>query len=60
MKFIVLLLLLALPGCTYFGPLSREAIDTYSRAEVEAINLEGQCKQLARTMVQIDRCKVRR
>lgn len=48
---------LALSGCTYLG---RDVIDVYSRAEIDAINIEGQCKLLARNLLQVDRCKVRR
>ena len=32
----------------------------YSRAQVDAINAEAQCKALARNLVQISRCEVRR
>ena len=31
----------------------------YSRAQVDALNAEQQCKLLARNLVQIERCKVR-
>ena len=31
----------------------------YSRAQVDALNAEAQCKLLARNLVQIERCKVR-
>jgi hypothetical protein len=32
----------------------------YTRAEVDAINAEIECRQLARNLVQIARCGVRR
>jgi hypothetical protein len=31
----------------------------YSRAQVDHLNAEAQCKLLARNLVQIERCKVR-
>ena len=34
--------------------------DYYSRAEVDAVNATAQCKALARNLVQISRCDVRR
>jgi hypothetical protein len=32
----------------------------YTRAEIDAINAEAECRRLARTMVQAQRCGVRR
>jgi len=32
----------------------------YDRAEIDAINAEAECRRLARTMVQAQRCGVRR
>jgi hypothetical protein len=34
--------------------------DYYSRSQIDAINAEQQCKLLARNLVQINRCEVRR
>ncbi len=34
--------------------------EVYSRADVDAITAELQCRQLARTMLQAQRCGVRR
>ena len=34
--------------------------DYYTRSQVDAINAEQQCKLLARNLVQINRCEVRR
>lgn len=34
--------------------------DTYSRSEVDAINAEQQCRTLARSTLQAQRCGVRR
>jgi hypothetical protein len=34
--------------------------DYYSRSQVDSINAEQQCKLLARNLVQISRCEVRR
>ena len=57
MRAIVLALLgLALGGCVITD---REQV-YYSRADVDAINAEAQCKQLARNLVQIARCETRR
>jgi hypothetical protein len=38
----------------------REAAMFYTRADVDAITAEMQCKQLARNLVQISRCETRR
>jgi len=34
--------------------------DIYTRADVDAINAELQCRQIARTMLQASRCGIRR
>jgi hypothetical protein len=49
------LLIIPLGGCAW----DREYYP-YSRSEVDAINVETQCKLLARNLVQIARCGVRR
>jgi len=33
---------------------------SYSRAEIDAINAETACRNLARTIVQMERCSIRR
>jgi len=33
---------------------------TYSRYEIDAINAETACRQLARNLIQMERCTVRR
>ena len=35
-------------------------VRTYTRAQVDALNAEAACKALARTLLQIARCEVRR
>ena len=64
---IVLLSLVTLTGCNYFGGLwgGREEIITrpppyYDRAEVDAINAEAECRRLARSQLEMQRCGVRR
>ena len=61
------LLLVLLAGCNYFGNWwgGREEVITrpppyYDRAEVDAINAEAECRRLARTMLEMNRCGVRR
>jgi hypothetical protein len=49
------LLTISLGGCAW----DREYYP-YSRSEVDAINVETQCKLMARNLVQIARCGVRR
>jgi len=56
---LALIALLLLPGCRLHlsdGPVE----ETYSRAEIDAINARTQCRQNARTLVQIMRCDVER
>ena len=59
-KFIVLgMLAMVLSGCITIE--DRYIFnDYYSRSQVDAINAEQQCKALARNLVQINRCEVRR
>ena len=54
--FILGMLALTLGGCMVSD---RETL-VYSAAEVNAINAEAACKQLARSLVQISRCEIRR
>ena len=57
-----------LAGCNYFGNwwgASREEIITrpppyYDRAEIDAINAEAECRRLARSQLEMQRCGVRR
>lgn len=65
---LTVLLALLLTGCNYFGGLwgaSREEIITrpppyYDRAEIDAINAEAECRRLARSQLEVQRCGVRR
>jgi hypothetical protein len=52
---ITLLLALPLAGCVTADP-----VRVYTRAEVDAINAEVACKALARSLLQVARCEVRR
>ena len=61
------LLTLLLSGCSYFGGGwgGRDEIvvrppDLYTRPEIDAINAETQCRTLARTPLQAQRCGIRR
>ena len=62
MRMLVFALPLLLTGCV--TATDREVTawldNYYSRADVDAINAEMACKQLARTLVQISRCANRR
>ena len=52
---------LALSGCvTTDREVSAYLERYYTRADVDAINAEAQCKLLARNLVQVSRCAVRR
>jgi len=53
----VLPIALLLSGCIVTD---REAALFYTRADVDAITAEMQCKQLARNLVQVARCETRR
>ena len=58
-----LLIVLPLGGCLTLE--DRRVLDdymlrTYSRSDVDAINAAAQCKLLARNLVQVSRCGVRR
>jgi len=52
----VLPIALLLSGCIT----DREAALFYTRADVDAITADMQCKQLARNLVQVARCETRR
>jgi hypothetical protein len=62
---------LTLPSCAVFDPFGyrREELrqpalinvpETYTKAEIDAINAEATCKALARNAIQQSRCGVRR
>jgi hypothetical protein len=59
MKVLALALTLALAGCITDQD-ARVLDGYYNRADIDAINAEVQCKAMARTLVQIARCEVRR
>ena len=61
MRMLVFALPLLLTGCvTTDREVTSWLENYYSRADVDAINAEMACKQLARTLVQISRCANRR
>jgi hypothetical protein len=58
-KYIVLGMLSVLGGCIT----AEDRVvfnDYYTRSQVDALNAEQQCKLLARNLVQVARCDVRR
>ena len=61
MKYILLITLaLTLSGCLTDREVLYLQTQHYSRADIDAINAEAECKRLARTLVQIHRCSNRR
>lgn len=71
MYALLIVLSLSLSGCgnfrNSFGVNGEDAAvvitkppDLYTRAEVDALNAELQCRQLARSMLQAQRCGIRR
>jgi hypothetical protein len=59
MKMLVLgMLALTLGGCVTDQDVAYLASNYYSRADVDAIAAEMQCRQLARDLVQVARCNV--
>jgi hypothetical protein len=65
MKALALLLLLLLPACAVVGPppvveraplIIEPTIGIYSKAEIDAINAENECRRIARTVLQAIRC----
>jgi len=68
MRLILLgMLVLPIGGCwVYERPLYERqltvepTVGIYSKSEVDAINAEAECKRMARNLVQIARCEVRR
>jgi hypothetical protein len=59
-RLLLLGMLLLLPGCVSDRDWLLISDSFYSRAQVDAINAEAQCKALARNLVQISRCETRR
>ena len=62
---LILLGMLVLPigGCWVYERPSmtvEPTIGIYSKSEIDAINAETECKRMARNLVQISRCEVRR
>ena len=56
-----ILIVLPLAGCvTTDREVSAYLERYYTRADVDAINAEMACRQLARNLVQVSRCAVRR
>jgi hypothetical protein len=55
-----LLIVLPLAGCVTDQDVTYLAANFYNRADVDAINAEVACKQMARNLVQISRCETRR
>ena len=74
MRVVVVLMLLLITSCGVFrnsittGATDEEGNEVvvirppkvYSRADVDAINAETQCRSLARNMLEMQRCGVRR
>jgi hypothetical protein len=61
MKPLLIILPLLLGGCVTTDREVSAYLDRYyTRADVDAINAETACRQLARNLVQVSRCQVRR
>ena len=60
MRYALLGMLLVLGGCVTDPDLSWVAANYPTRAEVALFQAEMSCKSMARTLVQIARCEVRR
>ena len=58
MIFILAMLAVLLSGCIVTTVTERPPF--YSRYEIDAINAETACRQLARNLIQMERCTVRR
>ena len=58
MKVVIALGMLALPlaGCVTDQEIAWMNANFYSRADVDAINAEIACRQLARNLLQVERC----
>jgi hypothetical protein len=56
------LLVLPLMGCVTSADRDFDLamLSYYTRSDIDAINATAQCKALARTLVQVSRCDVRR
>lgn len=60
MKVIVLAISLMLGGCVTNQDVAWMTSNYYSRSDVDAINAEMACRRLARNLVEVARCEVRR
>jgi hypothetical protein len=60
LKPVLIALPLLVAGCATTDRDMTLAVDTYSKADIDAINATAQCKALARTLLQVARCDVRR
>jgi hypothetical protein len=58
MPLILALLAVLLSGCIVTAVTERPPF--YTRYEIDAINAETACRGLARTIIQMERCTVRR
>ena len=58
MPLAILLIAVLLSGCIVTTVTERPPF--YSRYEIDAINAEAACRNLARTIIQMERCTVRR
>jgi hypothetical protein len=58
MVLVLALLAVVLSGCIVTTVTERPPF--YSRYEIDAINAEAACRNLARTIIQMERCTVRR
>ena len=57
---ILIALMMLLSGCYYVEERRVSVRETYTRAEIDAINAEVACRNMARSLLQIERCTVRR
>jgi len=57
MVLVLALLAVVLSGCIVTTVTERPPF--YSRYEIDAINAEAACRNLARTIIQMERCTVR-
>lgn len=60
LRLTMMMLALTVGGCVTDQDVAWLASTTYSRGEVDAINAEMACRQLAQNLVQVARCEVRR
>jgi hypothetical protein len=58
MPIVLALIAILLSGCIVTTVTERPPF--YTRYEIDAINAESACRNLARTIIQLERCTVRR